>query len=130
MGRACFFGRLSFLIYGLGFYMMRKMIFISVAFFGASVSAAGSLGNTNAMEISSIGCHVDKKVCYVYIDAKYGPETCSSVSLRWNKDSSVSGKETLSLLMMAFASGKRVRFNISDACLGSYPTFNYFSIIK
>lgn len=80
-------------------------------------------------EIESIGCHLNDDTCYVIVNGDaVGPSECPSNSIRWKKDSSVSGKETLSLLTAAFMANKRVHFNITNTCIGKYPTFSYFSV--
>ena len=85
---------------------------------------------TGPIEINSIGCHLDNSTCYVYVSDSYGPAECNSSSIRWSKDNTTSGKETLSLLMTAFAAGKMVNFNITDTCYNAYPTFNYINVYK
>ncbi|APD95717.1 hypothetical protein BM523_17900 [Alteromonas mediterranea] len=82
-------------------------------------------------EIKSIGCHLNDDTCYVTVSGTaVGPSQCNSKSLRWRKDASVSGKETLSLLTTAFVTQKKVHFNIVESCIGNYPTFNYFSVTQ
>ncbi len=87
--------------------------------------------NSGSREIQQIGCHLNDGTCYVYIDgAAVGPSQCNNTSLRWNKDSANSGTEMLSLLMAAFAAGKKVNFRVVDTCYGSYPTFSFINIYK
>lgn len=62
--------------------------------------------------------------CYVTLDIPVGPSNCHSSSIRWNKDHSDSGKETLSLLIAASAAGKRVNFYVSGTVMAIFPRFH------
>ncbi|WP_155400613.1 hypothetical protein [Vibrio nigripulchritudo] len=79
-------------------------------------------------DIKQIGCHLNDGTCYATLDTTVGPAQCRSSSIRWNKDTAASGKETLSLLMTASTAGKKVSFNVVDTCYGNYPTFNYIVV--
>ena len=110
--------------------MKTKVIFtcLFLLFTFANVDPARSNIHRHIMEI---GCHLNDGTCYVTIDGEQvGPESCKSTSIRWNKETSVSGKETFSLLMTAFAAGHLVQFRVLDSCYESYPTFSYIKVIK
>lgn len=102
---------------------MKLFILFTLILF-SSVSFAGLTG-PQTLIIDKIGCHLKTEVCYVYVDKQVGPDSCHLNSIRWNKESDISGKEIFSLLMAAQISGKRVSFHISNSCFGLYPTFDY-----
>ncbi len=105
---------------------MKKFFVFLVA--SSLLNSANSQG-FELKEIKSIGCHLNNDTCYVTVSGSaVGSAQCNSKSLRWRKDANISGKETLSLLTTAFIAGKKVHFNITESCLGNYPTFNYFTI--
>ncbi|HIF9111852.1 TPA: hypothetical protein ACX6SN_002058 [Photobacterium damselae] len=104
-----------------------KFVFMLLFIFLSPLSHAAT-GGTGWRDITEIGCHLNDGTCYVSLDIPVGPTNCHSNSVRWNKDHSDSGKETLSLLMAASAAGKKVNFHISDSCYGAFPTFNYMSV--
>ena len=107
--------------------LIKSSIFATVLFASTKVLAV----NTGPVEINSIGCHLNDGTCYVYITDSFGPESCHRNSIRWNKDTANSGKETLSMLLAAFAASKKVNFSVSDTtCYGSYPTFNFINVYK
>ncbi|WP_419243679.1 hypothetical protein ACN08P_09000 [Photobacterium leiognathi subsp. mandapamensis] len=105
-----------------------KYIYIALLVIFSSSSYSASTGATGWREISEIGCHLGDGTCYVTLDIPVGPSNCNSSSIRWNKDHSDSGKETLSLLIAASAAGKKVNFYVSGNCYGNFPTFLYMSV--
>lgn len=101
---------------------------LSFAFFALS-----SQNQAITFTINKIGCHLNDPTCYIYIDQSVGPADCSANSIRWNKKTSESGKEALSLLLAAHMAGKQVDMAVSEACFSNnpkYPTFVHFSVIK
>jgi hypothetical protein len=106
-----------------------KYLVVAVFLFSTGFTNAESTGKR---QIISMGCHTHDATCYVSISgAAVGPQSCSSTSLRWNKDEAASGKETFSLLLAAFAGDKSVSFKVSDQCYvnqNSFPTFRYLSV--
>lgn len=117
------------LLFGHTRISMSAMRLVSVLFvIFISPFSYSSTGSTGWREISEIGCHLNDGTCYVSLDINVGPSNCHGSSVRWNKEHSDSGKETLSLLMAASAAGKKVNFYISDSCYGAFPTFNYMSV--
>ncbi len=106
-----------------------RFIPILLSIFFSSSSYSASTGGTGWREISEIGCHLNDGTCYVTLDIPVGPSNCHNHSIRWNKNNSDSGKETLSLLMAASAAGKKVTFYVSDSCYDGYhPTFTYMIV--
>lgn len=97
-----------------------------------SIFSVNSIAESSGLrDINKIGCHLNDGTCFVEISGdSVGPESCKSVSVRWNQDTAASGTEMLSLLMAAFAAGKQVSFNIVESCYGTYPTFSYINIYK
>lgn len=106
---------------------MNKIILLTLSILATSVNAQ----STGPREIKQVGCHLNDSTCYVTLDKSVGPDSCNSTSIRWNKDHSDSGKETLSLIMAAAASGNKVSFEISDECYinqKTFPTFYYINV--
>ena len=98
----------------------------SIFLLSASIGATGSGYRT----IEGIGCHLNNNTCYVYISGDpVGPVNCRSTSIRRDKETTNSGKELYSTLLAAAMAEKRVGFNISNECYGSYPTFNYVDVM-
>lgn len=107
--------------------MFNKIIFLAIL----ALFSGFSLGvGTGHKVINSMGCHLNDGTCYIYIDEEVGPPSCHRNSIRWNKDKSSSGKETLAMLLAAFSAGKKVNLNIVGECYGAYPTFNYINIYQ
>ena len=112
-------------------YMQKKLMYISLISFSLVARIAHPSVDSGPRDILKMGCHLNDSTCYVYVSGDpVGNDNCRSTSIRWDKQKAINGKETLSLLMMAFTSKKKVRFRIVTQCYGKYPTFSYINIIR
>ena len=103
------------------------LIACAIFLFGAPAYASQLFAN-----ITQIGCHIDKEMCFVYVDPEVLDDTpCSdSTSLRWAGKSNSNSSAAYATLLAAKTSGKRVRFGgVGETCFSGYTSFKYLMLI-
>ena len=87
-------------------------------------------GDTGGIPIQEIGCYLNKSVCFVSLEADYGPMACAERDLYLDYQNSPNGSEVLSIIISSYVMDSMVNFYISEECYEGYPTFNYVTLMK
>ncbi|WP_051144495.1 hypothetical protein [Nevskia ramosa] len=79
--------------------------------------------------IIGMGCHRTDPTCWAVVEgATFGPAGCpNNIQVRWDS-STDGGKSDLALIMMTYASGKKVNFTVSSTCWNGFPTFDWLEV--
>ena len=108
---------------------MKKLLILLIVLFPLTSIAE----NSGPRSITQVGCHRYNNVCYVAISGDpVGPEGCSSISVRWNKNEA-NGEAILTLATSAFYADKQVKLSIPATCFvtqDTFPTLSYLTVLK
>ena len=89
---------------------MKKLL---IALFMLSLVTPLLAQNSGPREVLNVGCHRHDHTCYMTISGDpVGPEACSSISIRWNKNDA-NGDAIFSLVTSAFYANRKVSFTPS-----------------
>ncbi len=101
---------------------MLKVLTLVVCIFLTSFAHSSEV----TTKVLKVGCHIDKSMCFVYVDQPI-PNTSNclySDSLRWDGVAAPNSNAILSVLLAAQVSGKSVRFG-QVGCYQNFTTFAY-----
>jgi hypothetical protein len=113
-------------------FLNKKLITVGFVLLLLGMCATGFTYDNLATKISKVGCHVDKTMCYVYVEATTIPnsENCEhSTSIRWSSETFDNSSEVFSLLLTAKVSGAQVYFgNVGGSCYEDFVSFSWVTI--
>lgn len=107
---------------------------ISFLLLAACVSTQSFAGESVERTIKSMSCANGQRVCTIEVAGDVlGPRECPSTQLAFKLASDNNGDAVFSLLSSAFFANKKVRFTLSDQCIGSgepKPTFEMVQVLN
>lgn len=107
-----------------------KINFMAVALFLVATTASHSANavSTGPRDITYLGGHSGDMHSYVGLSgAAFGPAACPSTEVRWDA-STDSGKRQYNSLMAAYMARRKVSFELSNSCWGTFVTAVYFHV--
>ncbi|GAB2504041.1 hypothetical protein [Microbulbifer agarilyticus] len=114
--------------------MLKQKLWLFILVSGLYLVAPAVSANQLTGKINQVGCHIEKDMCFVYIDVEIPNEASQCIkndSLRWGPEVSNSASVAHSIMLTAMTAGKRVTFGgVDQGCFSGYSTFIYLKILN